>query len=81
VKAESRSDGTNHFEEWVEILDERDRLRANLVCVDRTTEVDVNARNLVLGEEGENFLSGVAGGRGGGDLEEDAYPDRHGTDV
>ena len=81
MEAEGGSDGTNDLDEWVESMNGRDQHRADLVRVDRTTEVDVNVRNLMVSEEGENFLSGAVGGRGGGDLEEDAYSDRHGTDV
>ena len=51
-EAESRSEGTNDVDKWVQVADGFEKARTDLARVDGLTEGDVDVGNLVVLEKG-----------------------------
>jgi len=52
AEAESRSEGTNDIDKWVQVTDGFEKLRTDLARVEEFTKVDVDVGNLVVLEKG-----------------------------
>jgi hypothetical protein len=52
AEAEGRSEGTNDVDEWVQVIDRFEKLRADLARVVGPAEVDVDVGDIVVPEKG-----------------------------
>ena len=51
-RAESRSEGANDVDEWVQVIDRFEKLRTDLTRVEGLAEADVDVGDLIVVEKG-----------------------------